>query len=291
MVAIAFGGCGNDTSDHPTAVAAGGAEALRIGHFDFPESALLAELYSQALTTAGVPNRIVDAPGTREVLGPALEQDRLDLVPEYLGTATRWYGQGETEQGRATPADLRAGLEPHGLAALEPAAAENTNVFAVRADSGLGPRLSDLAGVSTGLRFGGLAECPDRPLCLAGLGEVYGLTFGEFVPQPTVATTAEALSRGEIDIGLLFSTDAGVSGDLLVLDDDRHLQPPENIVPVIRTDALQRWDDATVRAALDAVSANLDTQTLRELNRRLAASGDRAGVASEWLASVISTID
>ncbi len=69
----------------------------------------------------------------------------------------------------------------------------------------------------------------------------------------------------------MYSTDAAVTDEFLVLADDKSLQPPENVVPVIRVDALERWGDSTIRDALDGVSLALDTESLRDLNRRVAA--------------------
>ena len=64
---------------------------------------------------------------------------------------------------------------------------------------------------------------------------------------------------------------------------DKALQAAENVVPVIRADALERWGEEIVAAALDAVSATLTTDELRELNRRVAAGEDDTIVAAEWL--------
>ena len=96
--------------------------------------------------------------------------------------------------------------------------------------------------------------------------------------------TAEALRRDEIDVGVMFSTDATLTDEFTVLEDDRDLQPAENIVPVIRTEALVRWGEAEIAAALDGVSIDLTTPELRELNRR-AAFDEIAAVAADWLAS------
>ena len=84
----------------------------------------------------------------------------------------------------------------------------------------------------------------------------------------------------------MYSTDAAVTDEFLVLADDKSLQPPENVVPVIRVDALERWGESTVRAALDGVSMALDTESLRELNRRVAAGESHIDVAADWLVTV-----
>ena len=263
----------------------GGAapDAVRIAAFDFAESELLAELYAQGLEAAGVPVERFGAIGPREIVAPALQLDRVDLVPEYLGTAAAYFGAERDDLD-----ELRAALAPSGLVALEPAPAENVNVFVVTRSTaeqhGL-ERLSDLSELAPSVRLGGPVECPERPLCLLGLERTYGLEFAEFVPQRSLALTAEALRRGEIGVGVLFSTSADLAaGPFVVLEDDRGLQPAENVVPVIRRDALDRWAPAA-GGALDALSASLTSDALREMNRRVEAGDAVAEVAASWLAS------
>jgi osmoprotectant transport system substrate-binding protein len=60
---------------------------ITVTSFDFPESETLAELYGQALRQQGYPVEVVARLGPREIVQPALEQGRVDLVPGYLGSA------------------------------------------------------------------------------------------------------------------------------------------------------------------------------------------------------------
>ncbi len=146
--------------------------------------------------------------------------------------------------------------------------------------------LSDLRGPDSGLRFGGPVECPDRPLCLAGLASTYGLEYSEFVPQRSLAVTTEALIRGEIDVGVMFSTAAELSaGTFVVLEDDRSLQPPENLMAVARQAAIDRWGPGMVDT-LESVSRVLTTDELQGMNRRVADGEPVALVAAAWLESV-----
>jgi osmoprotectant transport system substrate-binding protein len=98
------------------------------------------------------------------------------------------------------------------------------------------------------------------------------------------AATAVALASGEIDVGLLETTDARLdTGDFVLLADDRDLQPPENIVPVIRQRTVDAHGDGVVRT-INAVTRRLTTAGLVRLNRR--AEIDRVPpdqVAAEWL--------
>lgn len=273
---------GEEVGRQPTA-----DDGLRVASFDFSESALLAELYAQTVESTGTPVVRIGAVGPREVTMPALEQGLVDVVPEYLGTALRWFGATDriSDRGPAL-AELSQRLAPLGLDALDAAPAEDVNVIVVATTAaerhGL-VAISDLVPLAAGMRFGGPPECPDRPLCLVGLEEVYGLRFDEFVSQRSQRFTAEAILRGEIDVGLMFSTDPAVTTrGLTVLDDDRGLQPPEHVVPVVRIDALDRWGP-DVAVALDRLSPALTTSTLRLLNRRVADGGAVEAVVADWL--------
>ena len=146
--------------------------------------------------------------------------------------------------------------------------------------------ISDLADVAAGLRIGGPVECPDRPYCLEGIKSTYGFSFAEFVPHRSLAITAEALLRDEVDVGVMFSTAAELtSGPFVVLDDDRGLQPPENIVPVARRVTVERWGPEFV-AALDDLSRALTTSALQQMNRRVDVGAPVDETAAAWLYSV-----
>lgn len=71
---------------------------------------------------------------------------------------------------------------------------------------------------------------------------------------------------------------------LPTLDDPRGNFAAQNVVPLINSAKLT----PTISETLNAVSARLDTQTLTELNARLAAPDkpDPDQVAKEWLSSV-----
>src|SRR5687767_11196832 len=59
---------------------------IELASFDFSESELLAQVYGQALGQHGYPVEQVVQLGSREVVAPALEQGKVDMVPEYLGS-------------------------------------------------------------------------------------------------------------------------------------------------------------------------------------------------------------
>lgn len=282
--ALLLTGCNDSSEPRAEETAPAG---LRIASFDFDESVLLAEMYAQVVEATGVPVVRLGPIGPREILAPAVELDHVDVVPEYLGTALEFRAASEpnpdTESARV---DLNARLARRGLTTLEPSPAEDKNVIVVTTETAERHDLeaiSDLAPVAEGLRFGGPPECRQRSLCLLGLRTVYGLSFAEFVPQRSLVFTAEALRRGQIDVGLMFSTAPDLEAtDLVVLTDDQALQPAENIIPVVRIDALDRWGPE-VAAALNRLSRELTTGQLRILNLQVGNGVAVEQVAGDWL--------
>ena len=264
-------------------------DAITVGSFDFAESELLAEIYSQALEGGGFRVRRAFDLGPREVVAPALASGLLELVPEYAGTALRFSSVGavtpRADIDETHDALVRA-LRGRAATALAPAAAQDANTFVVTPETakrhGL-TRLSDLASVSGDLTFGGPPECATRPLCLAGLERVYGVQFAEVVRLDAGGPlTTQALRTGAVDVALLFTTHPALeTGDLVELADDRSLQPSENVTPIVRTEVIDRWP--VVVSLVDGVSARLTTEALRDMNAAVA-RGDRiAAVAARWL--------
>ena len=245
--------------------------------------AILADLRragGRAFTHAGaVPDgarplvRLHDGDWTATIDGAADPGDRMIVLD--LKRMSRWR-------------HLDAAVDAWGLRVLEPSAAQNQNGLAVARATAERLDLevtSDLRGAAAELTIGGPPECPDRPYCLPGLAEVYGLTFAEFRPLADQAHVRQALADRVIDVGVLFTTDGALAGgDLVLLGDDRGLQPAENLVPMVRAEVLAAPDGDRVAATLDAVSGHLTTANLRFLNWRVSVAGnDPADEAHAWL--------
>ena len=264
---------------------------ITVGSFDFPESVLLADLYAGALAANGFPVRVLPDLGPRELVDPALMSGLVQVVPEYSGSALEFISVGRlsaTSDAAATSRALAEWAAGRGLVAGRPSAAQDANVIVVTAATAAryGLRsVADLARVAPRLAFGGPPECPERAYCLQGLRQVYGLRFRAFIPLDAGGPlTLQALEAGDIGVALLFSTDPAITADhLVVLADDRGLQPAENVVPLVRRDAVTRYGPRLL-AVLDTVSARLTTGSLRALDARVELRGeDPRLVAESWL--------
>jgi osmoprotectant transport system substrate-binding protein len=262
-------------------------DAITIGSFNFPESVLLAELYALALGRAGFNvNRELDL-GPREFVAPAVIRGLVELVPEYSGSALEFLEGSASPDPGATHEALADALEERGLAALDPAPAEDRNGFVMTAATAqdLDVRtLSELVPFSPDLTFGGPPECPSRPLCLLGLERAYGMQFGAFVPLDEGGPlTVAALRSGEVDVALLFTSAGAIeTNGFVLLEDDGQLQPAENVTPVIRSEVLERFG-VEVADVLNAMSARLTTSDLRRMNAAVTAGASPRSVATTWL--------
>lgn len=285
LLPLSLIGCGRESGQLVTSVL--DDNAITVGSFNFPESEVLAEIYALALEGRGFRVERQLGVGPRELLIPALQRGLVELVPEYSGSLLGFLGGSASSDSATTHQRLSVELAPRELIALSAAPAQDRNTFAISATASESlnvESLSDLSSFAPGMTFGGPTECPERALCLKGLEDVYGLHFKEFIALDAGGPlTAQALNDGTIDVGLLFSSDPSLrAGRLVELRDDRDLQPAENVAPVISRTALERFGPE-LADVLNAVSAQLRTSDLRELNAAMAAGRPTTEVARGWL--------
>jgi osmoprotectant transport system substrate-binding protein len=138
--------------------------------------------------------------------------------------------------------------------------------------------------VASQLVLGGPPECPERPFCLKGLEETYGLEFKEFKPLDVAGPlTVEALKNGDIQVGLLLTSDPAIaSSGFVLLQDDKGLQLADNLVPIIHKEIVDANPEVT--DLLNAVSAKLTQGELTALNKAVTTDGESsADAATKWL--------
>jgi osmoprotectant transport system substrate-binding protein len=296
LVATGCGGSSSTSSSSsasPSASGAAGSGPVTIAAFNFGESQILANMYKSVLDKAGY-QATVKSLTNREVVEPALEKGDLDVVAEYVGTLTDFLNKKDNGPDAASPATpdvaqtataLRALTGKRNLTVLTPSPATDQNAFAVTKDFATKNKLttlSDLSGYTGKLSLGGPPECPTRPRCQPGLEKTYGLKFADFKSLDAGGPlTKQAIKGGQVDIGLVFSSDGGIDAlGLQVLTDDKKLQTADNLVPVVRTDKAKE----PLIGALNKVSASMSTDELVKLNKRVDVDReDPATVAKDFL--------
>lgn len=267
---------------------------VTIGSAGFPESALLAEIYAQALEADGftIERTFEIGPRTQTVAG--LENGDIDLMPEYIGSLLEELNGGAGEASNDaddTYAALESQAEERGFALLGFAPAEDKNGFVVRQDTATDQNLSkisDLTAVQDDLTWGLPPECDTNPLCGGALTDSYGIDLDAVEIVELGACGSEiaiALDEGAVDVGELCTTQSDIGRfGFVLLEDDMGTQPAENIVPVVGVDLVDSAAD--LAAVLDPVSEALTTEALTALNVRVEVDQeDREDVAADWLTS------
>jgi osmoprotectant transport system substrate-binding protein len=287
MISACTPGGGGESPDESEAAE---KPTVTIGSAGFYESQLMAEIYAQALETNGYTVERNLGIGTREETQPAIESGQIDLMPEYIGSLLTFLGGTASGDPEQTLADLQAALEERGLTALRYTPAQDQNAFVVRSETAGELQLetmSDLAPVATDLVWGLPPECETNELCRGALEDAYGIPFGDLEIEPLAACDAPiatALNDGVVDVAELCSTQPDIERfNFVVLEDDMQTQPAENIAPVVVTEFLDAAP-SDFAGILDAVSAEMDTETLTSLGVRVAVDQeDVADVARDWL--------
>ncbi|MFF8770978.1 ABC transporter substrate-binding protein [Kitasatospora sp. NPDC015120] len=269
----------------PGASTSAGAPAggtVVVGSANFPENVLLGSIYSQALKAKGVKVEEKFNIGSREVLYGQLLSGSLSVLPEYNGSLLAYLGGKSADPGTsAVNAELAKTL-PASLAVLDSSPAEDKDTLSVSQETadkyGL-KSIADLAGKAGELTIGGPPEFKSRQE--QPLKDVYGVTFKEW--KSTGETTANAVKDGSVQVGNVFSTDPKITQLKLVpLTDPKNLFAAQNVTPLVNKAEV----DATATAALNAVSAKLDTAGLLALMKKVAVDKeDPSAVAKGWLKS------
>lgn len=285
LLLAACGGGGNDALQGGSQQ--NGGSTVTVGSTNFSEQLILAEMYAAVLKKAGVKVDTRLNLGAREVVFPALVKGDIDLLPEYNGSVLAFLDPKATQ---TTSQEVNTALTPlldaKGLVALEQSPAEDKDGWAVTKETaakyGLA-KISDLKGKAHMLVVGGPPELKTRPAGLPGLKKVYGIEdFKEFKALDAGGPlTTSALNKGDIDVGRVFTTQGAIAQyGWVVLQEDKPLEPAQNIVPIGRKDAMTDQ----VKQALDAISAKITTEELTKLNKLVDVDKqDPEKVANDWL--------
>ncbi|HET9541564.1 MAG TPA: ABC transporter substrate-binding protein [Acidimicrobiales bacterium] len=301
VLALLAGACGDDSgddsaSDETTATGDTASDAsvppdgptITIGTQDFGESAILSQIYGQALINAGYSVEYQELGGFRDLEVPAFESGDINFAPEYVASMLEFLNEfaGEaTADVDATKALLDEQLTEIGLQALEPSPAQNRNTFVVTPETSEQLGLTSISDLTEDLTLGAPQDCEENAFCLPGLQDVYGIDLsGGFTPlDPGVLP--DALDNGEIDVAVMFSTD-GVIGEngYIQLEDDQELFNAENIVPVVTDEVVDAYG-ADFESLVNEVSAALTTELLTAANARFQIDAEDADViAADFLA-------
>jgi osmoprotectant transport system substrate-binding protein len=268
-----------------TASSSASAGSLTVGSADFTESALVADIYADALKAKGVSITKKLNIGERAVYWKAMQDGSINFFPEYNGSILDYLSPTATAKSTAdVTAALPAAIGSQ-FKALTPAPAQDADTITVTQATAQKYHLTsiaDLVPVASKLTFGAPAAFQTRPDGIPALKSVYGVTFGTFTALSASGTvTVTSLKNGTIDAGDIFSTDPSFAQDnFLALTDPKNMFAAQNITPIVSQAKLT----PTIETTVDAVSAKLTTEILASLDAKVG-TGDPDPIAQQWLTS------
>lgn len=268
------------------AAASKGGNPIVVASFNFTDSQILAELYAQALEAKGYPVTRKFNIGSRELVYPSLKSGELQFIPEYQGAAiSSGFNEQAPKDAESEHAKLTQLFAPSGVSLLNYAPAENKNTYIVKSDlarqHGLA-KISDLAKLGP-VTLAGPPECGTRANCFIGFRDAYKLNV-TFSSVQEAGPRLEQLRSGAVTVIPVDSVSPPTADpQYTVLQDDLGIVATENIVPAVNGKVLsERGDD--FKNVVNAVSAKLTTEQLRDLNKQVDADGDAVpDVAKDWL--------
>ncbi|POX63243.1 glycine/betaine ABC transporter substrate-binding protein [Streptomyces sp. Ru62] len=265
-------------------------DTVVVGSNNFPESTLLADIYGEALKAKGIKVTYKPNIGSRETTYGLIKNGSISVLPEYNGALLAYLDPKAAPKTLAETTDaINAKLDSK-LTLLDPASAQDKDSITVNAATAKKYQLTekssiaDLKDVAKDLVIGASPEFQTRQQGLVGLKSVYGLEFKSFKALDAGGPlTLAALKKDAVQAADIFTTDPNISKEkFVVLQDPKNLFGFENVQPLTYKGALSKEGVA----ALNAVSAKLDTATLLDLDTQVQAQNkDPLDVAKAWLKS------
>jgi osmoprotectant transport system substrate-binding protein len=297
LVASACTPGGSGSSSPAGSGAASGSQSaekptVKVGSAGFYEAVVVAEMYAQALEAKGFTVERHLEIGERPAVHAAMDAGDVNLIPDYLGGLA-----GALTESADLPADpqeawdkLQAPLEAKGWVAFDFSPGTDADGFAVRAETAEELSLatmSDAAGAADKLVWGVAEGCSENPVCGPGLKSVYGIDLDKLDVEtlaPCGPQIIDALNNDVIQVAQVCTTQPDiVSSNLTLLEDDKHLQPAQNIVGVATKD-LADAGGAELADTIDAINAELTTEALTQLGVEINVDQkDTADVAHDFL--------
>jgi osmoprotectant transport system substrate-binding protein len=289
VAALALAACG--ANNNPTAPAGGGGGStasaaggsITVGSADFSESQVLGEIYAGAIKAKGITVTTKPNIGSRDVYIKALQDGSIDIVPEYTGSLLTFLkGTAPSQDPDAVYTALKSTLPPT-LVVLDKSTAQDKNSIVVTKDTQSKYSLksiADLTAHQADITVAAPPEFQTRQQGLVGLKSEYGFTPANFLPLKGAAVV-NALTNGQAQAANIFSTDPSISANgFVTLEDPKLLFGSDNVVPLMRKDKVSD----TITAALNAVSAKIDTATLTDLVKQVDVDKkDASAVAKDFL--------
>ena len=263
------------------------------------EGGVLGSVIVEVLDHAGIPveNRL--QLGATPIVRQALIAGEIDIYPEYTGNAAFFFNKADDplwkDAAKAYEEAKKLDYDANKIVWLTPSPANNTWAIALRKD------VADEAGVKSLSDFGawvakggkvklaGSAEFVNSASALPSFQTTYGfkLTPEQLIVQSggdTAATIKAAADQTNgANAAMVYGTDGAIApSGLVVLDDDKSVQPVYQPTAIVREEVLKA--NPAIADTLKPIFESLDLVTLQTLNARVQLGGEPAkAVAEDYL--------
>jgi osmoprotectant transport system substrate-binding protein len=234
--------------------------------------------------------------GATPVVRKAIIAGEIDIYPEYTGNAAFFFEKADDpawkDAAKAYDEAKKLDYDANKIVWLTPSPANNTWAIALRKDIAEKNNLKTLSDFGKFVSGGGevvLAASSEFVNSAAALPAFQTTYSFKLKPEQlitlsggdTAATIAAAANQTNgANAAMVYGTDGGIApSGLVVLEDDKAVQPVYQPAPIIREAVLK--ENPAIEEILKPVFEKLDLTTLQELNGRVQVGGESAKAVAE----------
>ncbi|AYD04121.1 ABC transporter substrate-binding protein [Neorhizobium sp. NCHU2750] len=234
--------------------------------------------------------------GATPVLRKAITAGEIDIYPEYTGNGAFFFQKADDpawkDPKQAYETVKKLDFDANKIVWLTPSPANNTWGIAVRQNVAEKDKLKTLTDFGKFIAGGGKivlaasAEFVNSAAALPAFQTTYGFKLKPdqlitLSGGDTAATIAAAANQTNgANAAMVYGTDGGIApSGLVVLDDDKKVQPVYQPAPIIRQATLEK--NPQIAELLKPVFEKLDLVTLQDLNGRVQVGGEPAKTVAE----------
>ncbi|WP_420066866.1 glycine betaine ABC transporter substrate-binding protein OsmF [Sinorhizobium americanum] len=234
--------------------------------------------------------------GATPVVRKAITAGEIDIYPEYTGNAAFFFEKADDpawkDAAKGYELAKKLDYDANKIVWLTPSPANNTWAIALRKEVIEKNSLKTLSDFGKYVSDGGevilaaSSEFVNSAAALPAFQTAYAFTLKPeqlitLSGGDTAATIAAAANQTNgANAAMVYGTDGGIApSGLVVLEDDKNVQPVYQPTPIIREAVLK--ENPNIETLLKPVFEKLDLVTLQELNGRVQVGGEPAKAVAE----------
>ncbi len=265
------------------------------------EGGVLGNVIALALKANGIEVEDRLQLGGTPVVRKAITAGEIDIYPEYTGNAAYFFNKADDpiwkDAAKGYAEAKKLDYDANKIVWLTPSPANNTWGIALRKEVADSAKLKTLSDFGKWVAGGGKAklvasaEFVNSAAALPAFQAAYGFKLSPdqlivLSGGDTAATIkAAAEQTNGANAAMVYGTDGAIQpSGLVVLDDDKSVQPVYGPTPIVREVVLQA--NPKIADILKPIFESLDLTTLQTLNARVQVNGEPAkAVATDFLKS------